>query len=238
MGPALVSPRANLSSTVCAFSPSSSPINLSIHLSACAHSPAPPRQVTGGKWTTYRKMAEDVVDTLVNTGRLPPPARHCATQSLKLLGAHGYSGTTNAEVAQRSSDIAVAAAAAGGSAAPAPRYMVMPEQAKHLAAAYGDKAFDVLELVKWSNGALAAPLAAGLPYIEAEVVHCCRQVGGAWWAAGGFWYGCSRWRDGDLGECLWLVVHPHLPPSPFPSPTTFCPPPPLPPYTNRSTAPQ
>ncbi len=83
---------------------------------------------------------------------------------------------TQPQVAQRGGDITAAVAAAPASSAP--RFAVLPDQARHLAAAYGDRAFDVLELVKWSGGALAAQLAAGLPYIEAEVVYCCRQVGG------------------------------------------------------------
>ncbi|GBF94204.1 glycerol-3-phosphate dehydrogenase mitochondrial-like [Raphidocelis subcapitata] len=127
--------------------------------------------VTGGKWTTYRRMAEDVVDALVNGGRLPTPQRPCATQTLRLLGARGYSSKTAAEVAQRGADIA----ASPLGMAPGPRHSVTPDQARRLASAYGDRAFDVLELVKWSDGALAAPLAPGLPVIEAEVVHAVRQ---------------------------------------------------------------
>jgi hypothetical protein len=128
--------------------------------------------VTGGKWTTYRRMAQDVVDAVAASGRVPAPPRPCATQSLKLLGAAGFSPTTHAEVAQRAADLA-AASPAPPSAGPRPT--VTAEAARHLASAYGDRAFDVLELVKWSNGALAAPLAPGLPYIEAEVVYAVRQ---------------------------------------------------------------
>jgi glycerol-3-phosphate dehydrogenase len=41
--------------------------------------------ITGGKWTTYRKMAEDVVDWAVEVGDLE---RHpCTTQDLALHGA-------------------------------------------------------------------------------------------------------------------------------------------------------
>ncbi|KAI8462742.1 MAG: mitochondrial glycerol-3-phosphate dehydrogenase [Monoraphidium minutum] len=131
--------------------------------------------ITGGKWTTYRRMAEDAVDALLSTGRLPAPARECATQGLRLLGARDYHANTHAEVAQRGSDIAAAAPPAASYGAASARHAVTPGQARHLAEAYGDRAFDVLELVRWSDGALAAPLAAGLPYIEAEVVHAARQ---------------------------------------------------------------
>ncbi len=40
--------------------------------------------IAGGKWTTYRKMAEDVIDKAVIVGGLPP--RGCCTESLKLYG--------------------------------------------------------------------------------------------------------------------------------------------------------
>lgn len=53
--------------------------------------------VTGGKWTTYRRMAEDTIDVAVATGRLPPAAP-CTTAGLKLVGAHYYEPNLAAEV--------------------------------------------------------------------------------------------------------------------------------------------
>lgn len=41
--------------------------------------------ITGGKWTTYRKMAEETVDTAIRTKKLP--FRGCRTKNLKI---HGY----------------------------------------------------------------------------------------------------------------------------------------------------
>jgi glycerol-3-phosphate dehydrogenase len=40
--------------------------------------------IAGGKWTTYRKMAEDVIDKAIVIGGLPE--RNCLTKSLKLHG--------------------------------------------------------------------------------------------------------------------------------------------------------
>lgn len=40
--------------------------------------------ITGGKWTTYRKMAEDVIDEAASLGGLPE--RPCQTQDLRLHG--------------------------------------------------------------------------------------------------------------------------------------------------------
>ncbi|MEX2016449.1 MAG: FAD-dependent oxidoreductase, partial [Candidatus Hydrogenedentales bacterium] len=42
--------------------------------------------VTGGKWTTYRKMAEDGVDQAAMVGQLPE--RECVTKRLRIHGAH------------------------------------------------------------------------------------------------------------------------------------------------------
>ncbi len=46
--------------------------------------------VTGGKLTTYREMAEDTLEVVVERiGSLPRSARRCRTRSLKLRGAEG-----------------------------------------------------------------------------------------------------------------------------------------------------
>jgi glycerol-3-phosphate dehydrogenase len=41
--------------------------------------------ITGGKWTTYRKMAEDTIDKVISVGALPK--KRCLTEDLKI---HGY----------------------------------------------------------------------------------------------------------------------------------------------------
>jgi glycerol-3-phosphate dehydrogenase len=46
--------------------------------------------ITGGKWTTYRKMAEDTVEKAIEVGKLP--AKACVTADLRI---HGYLGGTN-----------------------------------------------------------------------------------------------------------------------------------------------
>lgn len=42
--------------------------------------------ITGGKWTTYRKMAEEVVDTAIKSGSLMPKA--CLTKDIKIHGSN------------------------------------------------------------------------------------------------------------------------------------------------------
>lgn len=44
--------------------------------------------ITGGKWTTYRRMAMDVVDKAIELGKLP--SKKCITQDVKI---HGYMET-------------------------------------------------------------------------------------------------------------------------------------------------
>jgi glycerol-3-phosphate dehydrogenase len=43
--------------------------------------------ITGGKWTTYRKMAEDVVNIAIEKNSLP--VQPCITKELKLYGHDG-----------------------------------------------------------------------------------------------------------------------------------------------------
>lgn len=54
--------------------------------------------ISGGKWTTYRKMAEDAVDKAVEVAGLQ--AGPCVTESVKVVGAVGWDGKTFTEVAQ------------------------------------------------------------------------------------------------------------------------------------------
>lgn len=42
--------------------------------------------ITGGKWTTYRKMAEEVVDTAIKIGSLPTTP--CQTKEIKIHGSN------------------------------------------------------------------------------------------------------------------------------------------------------
>jgi len=125
--------------------------------------------ISGGKWTTYRKMAEDAIDAAEASGQLEGsvglgggPAK-CNTSDLRLIGGEAWKRNLNVEIAQQTSsylghDITLSSATAS-----------------HLAQAYGDQAYKVLAIAGASpKGALAAPLVEGQPFIKAEVVYCCR----------------------------------------------------------------
>lgn len=103
--------------------------------------------ITGGKWTTYRRMAEDAVDVAVSHAQLTP-LRGSVTDALKLVGATDYIADGGARLI---SDFGLA-----------------PDVAAHLNSSYGDCAPLVARLAAAGLGERLAP---DLPYLEAEVVY-------------------------------------------------------------------
>ena len=132
----------------------------------------------GGKWTTYRQMAEECVDEAIARFRLSPQAvaqaprisgtemvddaaalnGRCQTHQVRLLGAHGYSKTLFINLIQH--------------------FGVETEVAKHLVDSYGDRA--------WTVAALCAPtekrfpargtkIAELYPFVDGEVRYAVRH---------------------------------------------------------------
>jgi len=62
-------------------------------------SPSKMITIAGGKWTTYRSMAQNVVDKAIEVGSLKP-LRGCQTKHLKLLGAENWDESFFAVIAQ------------------------------------------------------------------------------------------------------------------------------------------
>jgi glycerol-3-phosphate dehydrogenase len=111
--------------------------------------------VAGGKYTTYRVMAEDAVDAAV-AGLPGVPASR--TARLPLVGARQW-----AEVRDRAPEMAAAAG--------------LPEDAvQRLLHRHGDGIADVLDLVR-TDPALGRPLTGAPAYLAAEVVHAVRAEG-------------------------------------------------------------
>ena len=117
--------------------------------------------VTGGKWTTYREMAEDVVNrvldykqiTTTHTGNLVGP---CVTLKKSLWGGTGYEKNVAIKLVQK--------------------FGISEQTAKHLSKTYGTHAFDVCYLSKptgktWPRFGKA--LVEGYPYIESEIEFAC-----------------------------------------------------------------
>jgi glycerol-3-phosphate dehydrogenase len=111
--------------------------------------------VSGGKWTTYRQMAEEAVDEALTEFDLKTPGvpnpplvsgvegfhedmvldGACKTHNVRLVGAHGFSKTLFINLIQH--------------------YGIETEVARHLTAAYGDRA--------WTVAALCAPTESRFP---------------------------------------------------------------------------
>ncbi|MBW4487407.1 MAG: FAD-dependent oxidoreductase [Trichocoleus desertorum ATA4-8-CV12] len=106
--------------------------------------------ITGGKWTTYRKMALDAVNAALTLGNLNCD-RPSQTENLKLVGAEKYSPQGDAQLQSA--------------------YGLAPDVASHLNHAYGDHAALVAELALAGYG---QRLAENYPYLEAEVVYGAR----------------------------------------------------------------
>ncbi|HLI24321.1 MAG TPA: glycerol-3-phosphate dehydrogenase/oxidase [Acidimicrobiales bacterium] len=106
--------------------------------------------VTGGKLTTYRRMAADTVDLVEQS--LGRRHRRSPTAGLALRG---------------SGDVAEAAGRARAAG-------LDPGAVAHLAGRYGTDAADVAQLVA-EDGSLAEPLVEGLPYLTAEAVFAVRR---------------------------------------------------------------
>ncbi|KAF1939736.1 DAO-domain-containing protein [Clathrospora elynae] len=132
---------------------------------------------SGGKWTTYRQMAEETVDEAIKEYGLQPKSLvnptlvsgtevkdelpldgTCQTHRVRLVGAHGYSKTLFINLIQH--------------------FGLETDVAKYLCQAYGDRA--------WTVAALSAPTEqrfpvrgvkiSGLyPFIDGEVRYCVRH---------------------------------------------------------------
>jgi glycerol-3-phosphate dehydrogenase len=106
--------------------------------------------IAGGKFTTYRLMARDVVDAAAaDFGRSVPSS---VTEQLPLLGADGLVGVR------------------AGTGRLAEDYRVSRAAVEHLIDRYGTLAGEVLDLIRADPG-LAQPLADGHPYLRAEVAY-------------------------------------------------------------------
>ena len=128
--------------------------------------------IAGGKWTTYRQMAEEAVDEAITQfnlvpGPVPLPfsasgmipiTGACRTEHVKLVGAHGFSKTLFIHLVQH--------------------FGVDAEVAHHLAHNYGDRAWAVAELSELTmqrfplRGKRLSPM---YPFVDGEVRYAVRN---------------------------------------------------------------
>ncbi|XP_014389560.1 PREDICTED: glycerol-3-phosphate dehydrogenase, mitochondrial isoform X3 [Myotis brandtii] len=112
--------------------------------------------IAGGKWTTYRSMAEDTINAAIKAHNLKAgPSR---TVGLFLQGGKDWSPTLYIRLVQD--------------------YGLESEVAQHLASTYGDKAFEVAKMAsvtgkRWPI--VGVRLVSEFPYIEAEVKYGIKE---------------------------------------------------------------
>ncbi|MFM8844124.1 MAG: glycerol-3-phosphate dehydrogenase [Actinomycetota bacterium] len=112
--------------------------------------------IAGGKYTTYRVMAEDAVNEAINHLRRIVP--DSVTETLAIVGAEGYAVLMN--------QISRLAA----------QYSLSEETIEHLLNRYGSMLDEVLEPTS-SNPELRERLIPHLPYLKAEILYAATHEG-------------------------------------------------------------
>jgi len=107
--------------------------------------------IAGGKWTTYRKMALDVVDHAIKRFSLETTSG-CRTDQIFLRGGERYDPQGDLKLVEE--------------------YGLDTAVANHLNRAYGDRADEVAKIAASGYG---AHLAKDHPYLEAEVLYAARH---------------------------------------------------------------
>lgn len=112
--------------------------------------------IAGGKWTTYREMAEQCVDECVKLFGLKTTAP-CNTKYIKLVGAEQYRKLMFIHLIQT--------------------FGIETDVAKHLADNYGDRAYEVVSMcestgLRWPSK--GKRLAEGYGYVDGEVRYAAR----------------------------------------------------------------
>ncbi|RMI31733.1 glycerol-3-phosphate dehydrogenase [Nocardia stercoris] len=112
--------------------------------------------IAGGKYTTYRVMAEDAVDAAA--GDIPQRVSPSITEKVPLLGADGYFALLN-----QTPQLAQA-------------YGVHPYRIEHLLNRYGALVTDVLDLAE-GKPELLQPIGAAPSYLRVEAIYAAAAEG-------------------------------------------------------------
>jgi len=108
--------------------------------------------IMGGKWTTYRAMAEETIDRVQKSlGQELSPTK---TRDWKLSGSEGYDAHFWKSLKEK--------------------HGISEASARHLAVKFGTRATAVMELTQ-EEPSLKEPIAAGLPPLRAEIIYGVRE---------------------------------------------------------------
>ncbi|KAI1858715.1 uncharacterized protein JN550_012547 [Neoarthrinium moseri] len=132
----------------------------------------------GGKWTTYRQMAEECVDEAIKEFKLQTKPfinaprvsgteevddgaildGSCQTHNVRLIGAHGFSKTLFIHIIQH--------------------FGIETDVAKHLTESYGDRAWTVASMCKPTDKRFPARgerIAALYPFVDGEIRYAVKH---------------------------------------------------------------
>ncbi|XP_044268032.1 glycerol-3-phosphate dehydrogenase, mitochondrial-like isoform X1 [Tribolium madens] len=114
--------------------------------------------IAGGKWTTYRAMAQETIDAAIAACCLKPVHKESQTDGLLLEGAHGWTPTMYIRLVQD--------------------FGLECEVAQHLSKSYGDRAFTVAKMAaltgkRWPI--IGKKIHPEFPYIDAEIRYGVRE---------------------------------------------------------------
>jgi glycerol-3-phosphate dehydrogenase len=116
--------------------------------------------ICGGKWSTYRAMAEELIDKVILEKNFTKTAHvgPCITKAIKLAGGDGYHDLLYVQLVQK--------------------YGVTVDVARHLCRTYGAAAFAVCEQ-RTKDPKKVQPvntlLVPGYPFIEAEIEYAAKN---------------------------------------------------------------
>lgn len=108
--------------------------------------------IAGGKWTTYRAMAQHTLDAAITACNLKPEHQESQTANMLLEGSHGWTPTMYIRLVQD--------------------FGLDCEVAQHLAQSYGDRAFPVAKMASLTGKRwpiIGKKIHPEFPYIDAEV---------------------------------------------------------------------
>ena len=112
--------------------------------------------IAGGKYTTFRIMAEDAVNEAINHLRRIVP--DSVTETLAIIGAEGYAVLMNQKLML------------------AERFGLSESSVDHLLNRYGSLIDEVLEPTE-TNSELLQPIIKNLPYLKAEIIYAVSHEG-------------------------------------------------------------
>eukprot|EP00033_Pygsuia_biforma_P001092 GCRY01001244.1.p1 GENE.GCRY01001244.1~~GCRY01001244.1.p1 ORF type:complete len:719 (+),score=155.95 GCRY01001244.1:237-2393(+) len=112
--------------------------------------------IAGGKFTTFRRMAQDTVDHILKSHKdLRQASKPCGTEKIRLIGSEGYTSTHAITLARE--------------------HALDMEVASHLSSTYGVLSGAVLESGRQVLKEPLKRLSSELPYLECEVAYACGE---------------------------------------------------------------